>query len=204
MDVLKDDLLEALGGAAAPLFLSAVSRQLNGFGPVLTTEEAGGALISALCPDTKFGPLGAKPLIGCELREGGEKVWLTPGECAMHPGLADWTPPSLAQAVMLPLETAYSLAGGCCPTPVFTTVGVATSEGLCSGQLAMTFSHGGRAIVYYGQAPRPDDFAITSHTMSCDWLFRIGDALRRFGNATEAEVRAVERLERAYLAATVH
>lgn len=204
MDVLKDDLLEAVGAVAAPLLLSAVARQLDSLGPVLTVEQAGGAIVSALCPETRFGPLGTKTLIGCDLVHDGEAVWLSAGECALHPGLSDWTPHSLAQAAMLPAEAAYTMAGACQTIPMFESVGVVIGEGLCSGQLALTFASGARAVAYYGQKPAGGLFSSTSHAISGDGLFEIGNRLRRSVNEAAALAAVAEAAPAHHSIVTVH
>ncbi len=204
MDVLKDDLLEAVAAVAAPLLLTAVTRQLDALGPVLRAEEAGGALLSAICPERRFGHLGTKTLIGCEVMHDGETVWLTPGECALHPGLSDWTPHCLAQAAMLPAECAYTMANATGAVPVFESVGVVIGEGLCSGQMAMTFASGARVIVYYGQRPEGGLFSSASYGLSGDGLYEIGNRLRRAVNEASALAMQADQVERAMCAATVH
>ena len=204
MDVIKDDLSEAVAAVAPPLLLAAVSRQLEALGPVLTAEEAGGAIIAAVCPESRYGPLGTKALIGCEINHNGETVWLSPGECALHPGLSDWTPHCLAQAAMLPAETAYAMVNATGAPPVFESVGVVIGEGLCSGQLAMTFASGARVIVYYGQRPEGGLFSSTSYGVSGDGLYEIGNHLRRASNESAALAMQAERTERAMGAETVH
>lgn len=204
MDLLKDDLLEAVASVAAPLLVAAVTRQLDALGPILTPEEAGCALVSAICPERRFGPLGTKALIGCEINHNGETVWLSPGECSLHPGLSDWTPHCLAQATMLPTETAYTMAAATGLVPVFESVGVVVGEGLCSGQLAMTFASGARAIVYYGQRPAGGLFSSASYALSGDGLYEIGDHLRRALNEASALAVQAERVERAVCTVTVH
>lgn len=204
MDILKDDLLEAVGAVAPPLLLAAVARHVDALGAVLTTEEAGDALLSAICPERRFGPLGTKALIGCEIIDGEEMKWLTPSECAMHPGLSDWTPCTLAQAAMLPVETANQLAGACIPVPFFRSVGVITAEGLCSGQLVMTFNNGARATVVYGQRAQVEPVASSAYAITGDALCAIGDQLRRSENDAAALAVLAEQSERGVYPATVH
>ena len=204
MDVFKDDLLEAVGQVVPPLLLAAVARHVAPAGPVLTAEEAGDALLSAICPDRRFGPLGTKALIGCEIIDGDEMKWLTPSECAMHPGLSDWTPCTLAQAAMLPVETANQLTGACTSVPYFRSVGVITAEGLCSGQLVMTFPNGGRATVVYGQRAQVEPVASSAYAITGDALCAIGDRLRHSENEAETQAVLAEQLERGVYPATVH
>lgn len=205
MDVLKDDLLEVVAATAPPLLVAAVSRLLDDYGPALTTEQAGGVIAAAICPERKFGPLGVKPLVGCEIYHGGEVVWLTPAQCVMNPGLADWTPACLAQAFMLPVETQYALTGVVSKVPVFESVGVVVGEGHCSGQLAMTFpDSGARVIAYYGQRTTGGLFASTSHAVSGDGLCALGDRLRDAVNAAEAAEQQAEARERTFQPETLH
>lgn len=205
MDVLKDDLLEAVAATAPPLLVAAVSRLLDDYGPALKTEQAGSVLAAALCPDRKFGPLGLKPLVGCEVYHGDTMAWLTPAQCMMNPGLADWAPACLAQAFMLPVEAQYALTAAIAKTPVFESVGVVVGEGLCSGQLALTFPESGaRVIVYYGQRPAGDLFASTTYAVSGDGLCAIGDRLREAVNAAEAAANQAELRERRFQPETMH
>lgn len=205
MDILKDDLLEVVGAYAPPLLVFAVARQLGDLGPVVTAEQAGGALAAALCPERKYGPLGTKALVGCEVQHNGETVWLTPAQCLMNPALADWTPPCLAQAFTLPVETAYALTAALVAVPIFESVGVIVAEGVCSGQLALTFPQSGaRVIVYYGQRVTSGLFASTTYAVSGDGLYAIGDALRRASAEADAAALDAEVRERAMVGATVH
>lgn len=205
MDVIKADLLEAVAATAPPLLVATLSRLLDDCGPVITAEQAGGAIAAAICPERKFGPLGLKPLVGCEVQHGADVVWLTAAQCAMNPGLSDWTPPCLAQAFMLPVETQYALTGVVSAVPIFESAGVVIGEGLCSGQLALTFpASGARVIAYYGQRATGGLFSSVSHAVSGDGLCAIGDRLRDAASAAEVASQEAEARERAFLPETLH
>lgn len=177
MRITRSDFLSALGAHAPPLLVAAAAKAADPLGPVLTEPDAGAILASALCPETKFGPLGAKALVGCDLTYQGRTVFLTPGQCALHVGLSDWTRPSLAEAFMVPVEVGYSMIHATAAVPVFDVVSIVIGEGLCSGQLSIRFASGAHAIVYYGQKPQPNRFALTVHSMSGDGLYAMGEAL---------------------------
>lgn len=205
MDIPKDDLVEAAGALVSPLMLSALTRQLASAGSLLTLEEAGGAILGALCPETRYGPLGVKRLVGCEIFHGGEATLLDPSQCAMHPGLSDWTPPSLAQALMLPVESAFSMIDATSTLPLFDTVSVVVAEGHCSGHLTLTFPNSGAtAVIHYGQPRNPDLFTATSHSISGDGLWKLGHLIRRLANAARAEATEVQKQEQALGGLTVH
>lgn len=197
--------MEVVAATAPPLLVAAVSRLLDDYGPALTAEQAGGVLAAAICPERKFGPLGLKAFVGCEVYHGGDMAWLTPEQCMMNPALADWTPACLAQAFMLPVETQYALTGVVAKVPIFESVGVVIGEGLCSGQLSLTFpDSGARVIAYYGQRATGGLFASVSHAVSGDGLCAIGDRLRDAVNEAEAAAQQAETRERAFQPETMH
>lgn len=177
MRIIRSDFLTALGAHAAPLLFAAANKAAQELGPVLTLYEAGSLLAAAICPETKFGHLGAKTLVGCDLTHGGRTVFLPPDQCALHVGLSDWTRHTLAEAIMLPLEVAYSLAHATSTVPVFDVISIVVSEGLCSGQLTIRFPSGAHAVAYYGQVPQPGRFACAAHSISGDGLYAMGLAL---------------------------
>lgn len=196
MKILRDDLLDAVDQVGSPLMRAAVAAALDQSGPVLNAQEAGSAIIVAVCSERRFGALGAKPLIGCELAMGGETVWLNADECALHPGLSDWTPGTLAEAFMLPAEVAFTMANLTGSAPVFRSAGVVTAEGLCSGQLAMSFASGALATVFYGQRFTGLHLMTVAHAIAGDGLFAIGERLRQRAASDEAVLLQTERIER--------
>lgn len=197
MKIIRDDFLDAIDHVATPLMRATVAAGVRDAGAVLSADTAGAALVSAICPDRRFGPLGEKPLVGCELVFDNETTWLTPSQCAMHPGLSDWTPPSLAQAFMLPVEVAMTLAHVVGTAPIFQTAGVVTAEGMCSGQLVLTFTSGAKATVFYGQRFTGLHLVTTAYAIAGDGLFAIGEHLRQRAATDDAAMVQAERMERA-------
>lgn len=173
----RTDFLKAFGAQASPLVLAAASKAAANLAPALSALEAGAVILAAVCPETKFGPLGPKALIGCDLSYNGRSVFLTPDDCSTHPGLSAWTRPTLAGAFMVPVEVGYTMAHSTGAVPVFDLATVVLAEGLCSGQLSIRFASGAHALLYYGQRPASSHFVAVAHSVSGDALYAIGEAL---------------------------
>lgn len=207
MAIRTTDLLDAFAAIAPPLFLSALSRQLGPLERMAASAEVGGAIVSALCPEVRFGDLGSKVLVGVEVyHSDGGGAWLCPDQVAISAGLSDWVPHTLAEAAMVPVEATRTLADAVSDVPIFEAVGVVIAEGLCSGQLSLTFPKtGARAVAYYGQRVLGGMFATTSYGIAGDALCAVGNHLRLAVNAHTEMVIAGEAQERAALQrATVH
>lgn len=207
MAIRTADLLDAFAAIAPPLYLSALSRQLGPLDRMAASAEVGAAIVSALCPDTRFGDLGAKELVGVEVYHAdGGGAWLCPDQVAISAGLSDWVPHTLAEAAMVPVEATRTLADAVSDVPIVDAVGVVIAEGVCSGQLSLTFpTTGARVIAYYGQRVLGTLFATTSYGLAGASLCAVGDHLRLAVNAHTEMVIAGEAQERAALQrATVH
>ena len=113
----------------------------------------------------------------------------------MHPGLGEWSRPCLAQAFMLPVELAATMAHATGTVPVVETVGVVTGEGLCSGQLVLSFASGAVATIFYGQRFQGAHFCTTAQSVTGDGLFAIGNALREADRADDAATALAQAME---------
>lgn len=193
MDTLNTaHLIEAVEASAPPLLASRFKKLVQDR-PVITSEEAGGALCAALCSETRYGDLGAKPLIGGAIHLNGETAWLTPEQLMLNPGLGEWSPAFLAQAMMLPVESAYAMTGATMQLPSFDFVGVVVAEGVCAGRFALTFATGAQATLWFGQAADASLFASQTYALSGHGLANVGNTLRHITNAAVlADLDAVE------------
>lgn len=203
MQIPKSQLATAFAEYAAPAMVQAFTNALPGH-ESLTLEEAGRALVTALCPFDRYGDIGGKTLSGIEVRTDGQSAWLDPQTVINHPHLWVWAETIFAQAVMVPVEAAYSMAYLTGPIATFRGVSVTFGEGICSCRVEMFHPDSGATVTaYYGS--KPDTFFSTvCHTYSGDALFMLGDRLRLANNEAIQAAHDEAARERAESRLTVH